>query len=311
MAFNKDIIMQKVQRFGGAMFTPVLMFGVFGIIVAISILFKNPMIMGSIAEQGTGWYDFWYIIEQGAWTVFNQMPLLFAIALPIGLAKKNNARACMESFLIYIIFNYFLSAMLSIWGPDFGVDFAKEAGAGTGLTMIANIKTLDTGMIGAILIATLAVWLHNRLFDVNVPDSLGLFKGSSLVVVAGFALMFPIAYLFCLIWPQFQLGIASLQSFLTGAGVLGVWIYTFLERILIPTGLHHFIYIPFIFGPAVVDGGIQAYWLQHIQQYAVSSQPLIELFPQGGFALHGMSKIFGCPGIALAIYFTEIGRAHV
>ena len=58
MAFNKDIIMQKVQRFGGAMFTPVLMFGVFGIIVAISILFKNPMIMGSIAEQGTGWYDF-------------------------------------------------------------------------------------------------------------------------------------------------------------------------------------------------------------------------------------------------------------
>ena len=83
MAFNKDVVMQKVQRFGGAMFTPVLMFGVFGIIVALSILCKNPMILGSIAEKGTAWYNFWYIIEQGAWTVFNQLPLLFVIGLPI------------------------------------------------------------------------------------------------------------------------------------------------------------------------------------------------------------------------------------
>lgn len=293
MAFNKDVVMQKVQRFGGAMFTPVLMFGVFGIIVALSILCKNPMILGSIAEKGTAWYNFWYIIEQGAWTVFNQLPLLFVIGLPIGLAKKNNARACMEAFLIYIIFNYFVQAMLTLWGPSFGVDFSKEAVAGSGLAMVANIKTLDTGMIGAIVIASLAVYLHGKLFDVNLPDYLGLFKGSSLVVVAGFVLMLPVAYLFCLIWPQFQAGIASLQYFLTSAGVFGVWLYTFLERILIPTGLHHFIYIPFIFGPAVVDGGIQAYWLQHIQEFAQSTKPLIELFPQGGFALHGMSKIFG------------------
>lgn len=304
MALNKDVVMQKVQRFGGAMFTPVLMFGVFGIFVAISILCKNPMILGSIAEKGTAWYNFWYIVEQGAWTVFNQMPLLFAIALPIGLAKKSNDRACMESFLIYIIFNYFVCAMLTLWGPSFGVDFTKEAVGGSGLAMIANIKTLDTGMVGAILIASLAVYLHNKLFDVNLPDYLGLFKGSSLVVVAGFILMLPVALLFCLIWPHFQAGIASLQGFLTTAGVFGVWLYTFLERILIPTGLHHFIYFPFIFGPAVVDGGIQAYWLQHIPEFASSTKPLIELFPQGGFALHGMSKVFAAPGIALAIYTT-------
>lgn len=304
MALNKDVIMQKVQRFGGAMFTPVLMFGVFGIIVALSILFKNPMLIGSVAEKGTGWYNFWWIIEQGAWTVFNQMPLLFAIALPIGLAKKNNARACMESFLIYAIFNYFIGAILTLWGPDFGVDFTQATGAGTGLTTIAGIKTIDTGMVGAIVIASISVWLHGKLFDVNVPESLGLFKGSSLVVIAGFGLMLPVSYLFCLIWPHFQAGIAAMQGFLTSAGVFGVWLYTFCERILIPTGLHHFIYMPFIYGPAVVDGGIQMYWLQHIQEYAASSRPLMELFPQGGFALHGMSKLFGCPGIALAIYFT-------
>nr|WP_309137916.1 PTS transporter subunit EIIC [Aeromonas salmonicida] len=81
-------------------------------------------------------------------------------------------------------------------------------------------------------------------------------------------------------------------------------VYTFLERILIPTGLHHFIYGPFIFGPAAVEGGIQLYWAQHLQEFSQSTRPLIELFPQGGFALHGNSKIFGAMGIALAIYAT-------
>lgn len=304
MSIDKSVIMQKVQRFGGAMFTPVLLFGVFGIMVAIAILCKNPMVFGSIAEQGTGWYNFWFIVEQGAWTVFNQMPLLFVIALPIGLAKKNNARACMEAFLIYIIFNYFISAMLSLWGGSFGVDFSQEARAGSGLAMVASIKTLDMGMIGAIFIASIAVYLHNKFFDVNLPDYMGLFKGSSLVVIVGFILMLPVAYLFCLIWPQFQEFISSLQGFLKSSGVFGVGLYTFLERILIPTGLHHFIYMPFIFGPAAVDIGIQAYWLEHIKDFAASTQPLIQLFPEGGFALHGMSKVFGCPGIALAIYFT-------
>ena len=304
MGLNKDVIMQKVQRFGGAMFTPVIMFGVFGIFVGIAILCKNPMILGSIAEEGTGWWNFWYIVEQGSWTVFNQMALLFCIGLPIGLAKKENARAAMEAFLIFMLFNYFIQSMLTLWGSDFGVDFSKPAGAGTGLTTIANIKTLDTGIVGAIIVSSIAVWLHGKLFDVNVPDYLGIFKGSSLVVVAGFALMIPVAYIFCLFWPKVQLAIASLQVFLTSAGVFGVWLYTFLERFLIPTGLHHFIYLPFIFGPAIVDNGLQAYWLEHIREFAESTKPLIDLYPQGGFSLHGNSKLFGCPGIALAIYAT-------
>ena len=304
MSISKDVIMQKVQRFGGAMFTPVIMFGVFGIFVGISILCNNPMILGSIAEEGTLWHSFWYIVEQGSWTVFNQMALLFCIGLPIGLAKKENARAAMESFLIFMIFNYFIQAMMTLWGPSFGVDFSRQAGAGTGLAMIANIKTLDTGIVGAIIVASIAVWLHNKLFDVNVPEYMGIFKGSSLVVVAGFGLMIPVAYIFCVVWPQVQAAIASLQVFLTSAGVFGVWLYTFLERFLIPTGLHHFIYLPFIFGPAIVDNGILPYWLEHLKEFAESTKPLIELFPQGGFALHGNSKLFGCPGIAMAIYAT-------
>lgn len=297
-------MMEKVQRFGGAMFTPVLLFSFSGIMVALAIIFKNPMIVGSIANEGTVWYGIWSVLESGAWTVFNQMELLFVIGLPIGLAKKANARAAMEAFVVYLTCNYFISSMMEYFGPFFGVDFTQEVGGESGMKLIAGIKTLDTGIIGAIFISAIVVWLHNRYFDTKLPDFLGIFQGSSLIAILGFFAMLPVAFMICLVWPKIQMGIGSMQTFLASAGIFGVWLYTFLERILIPTGLHHFIYTPFIFGPAVVENGITKYWMAHLNEYAQTTTPLKQLFPQGGFALHGNSKIFASPGIAAAFYFT-------
>lgn len=297
-------MMQKIQRFGGAMFTPVLLFAFSGIMVGLAILFKNPEIMGSIAAEGSTWVQVWTLLEEGAWTVFRQLPLLFVIGLPIGLAKKQQARACMEALVVYLTFNYFLSAILTMWGPSFGVDFAQEVGGSSGLAMIAGIKTLDTGMVGSILIAGIVVYLHDKFFDFKLPEFLGTFKGSSFVVMISFFVMIPVAFLMAFIWPKVQGGIALMQGFLTSSGVIGVWVYTFLERFLIPTGLHHFIYSPFIFDSAVVQGGINVYWATNLGEFANSAQSLREMFPAGGFALHGLSKVFGCMGIALAIYAT-------
>ena len=299
---SKDRIMQELQRFGGAMYTPVILFAFFGLTVAISIICKNTMLLGSIADKGTVWYDFWYVVEQGGWTVFAQMPILFAIAVPIGFAKKEPGRAAMESFVIYMCFNYFISGFLSLHGAFFGVDYSQNAGAGTGLAMIANIKTLDMGMLGAIFIACVSAYLHNRFYDTEIPEWLGIFKGPAFVVAVGFAVMIPMALVFCFVWPAVQHVIEQFQFFLKTSGLVGVWCYTFSERILLPAGLHHFIYLPFIFGPAVCDGGIQAYWLQHLQDFATSAQSLKDLFPEGGFALHGSSKVWGLPGAALAMY---------
>ena len=302
MALSKDVIMQNMQRFGGAMYTPVILFAFFGLTVAVSIVCKNEGLLGSIAAQGTLWYDFWFVVEQGAWTVFAQMPILFAIAVPIGFAKKEPARCAMESFVIYMLFNYFISAFLTLHGSAFGVDYSQPAGPGTGLAMIANVKTLDMGMLGAIFIACCTAFLHNHFYDTNIPDWLGIFKGPAFVVAVGFVVMIPMALLFCIVWPAVQHAIEQFQFFLKTSGIVGVWAYTFSEKMLLPAGLHHFIYLPFIFGPAVVDGGIQAYWLGHINDFMVSGQSLRELFPEGGFALHGSGKVFGLPGAALAIY---------
>lgn len=260
--------------------------------------------MGGLANPDGMWYKIWWIVEQGAWTVFNHMPLVFVIGLPIGLAKKQNARACLEAMVIYLTFNYFLGAVLTLWGPAFGVDFAMEAGSGTGLTTIAGIKTLDMGMMGAILVAAIVVYLHNHFFDTELPEFLGIFKGSSFIFVIGFFVMIPVAFLSALIWPKVQMGISSLQGILAGSGAAGVGIYSFLNRILIPTGLHHFVYTPFLYDNVAVQGGIVAYWTKHLTEFAQSAEPLKQLFPQGGFALYGMEKIFGSIGISLAFFST-------
>lgn len=296
--------MEKFQRFGGAMFTPVLLFSFSGLMVAIAIIFKNPMIVGDIATEGTFYYSAWSIVEDGAWTVFNQMELLFVIGLPIALAKFTNARAVMEAIVVYWTFNYFINGMLRYFGPFFDVDFSAEPGSGTGLKLIGGIKTLDTGIVGAILIAAIVIWIHNRYFNVKLPDYLGVFQGSAFVVIIGFFMMLPVAFLTCLIWPRLQIGINNLQAFLQSSGIFGVWMYTFLERILVPTGLHHFIWQPFMLGPAIVEEGITKAWMGNLNTFAQSSQSLKSLFPEGGFALHGMSKIFAAPGIAAAFYAT-------
>ncbi|MBP9478908.1 MAG: PTS transporter subunit EIIC [Sebaldella sp.] len=297
-------MLKKLQRFGGAMFTPVMLFAFAGVVVGLTILFKNPDIFGSMATPDHLWYKIFQVIEEGGWTVFRQMPLLFAVGLPIGLAKKAHARACLETLVSYLTFNYFLSAILTLWGGRFGVDMTQEVGGMSGLTDIAGIKTLDTSIIGAIAISAIIIAIHNRYFDTKLPDFLGIFQGSSFVVIIAFFAMIPCALLTALIWPPIQEGIASMQGFLISSQLFGVWLYTFLERILIPTGLHHFIYGPFIFGPAVVEGGIAKYWAEHLPQFAASTEPIKQLFPQGGFALHGNSKIFGIPGISAAIYVT-------
>ncbi len=303
MGEKKGTFMQKVQRFGGAMFTPVLFFAVFGIIVGTATLFKNSLVFGAIAEPDTTWYKFWDLLYMGANTVFKQMPLLFAIGLPVSLAKKQQARACLETFVIYATFLYLTSTVLQYWGASFGVDFESTART-SGLATVASVKTLDMGILGALLVAGIAVYLHNRFFDLELPKYVETFNGSPFVVLVGFFVMIPVSLAACLIWPHIQHLIAGLQKFLASTGVLGVGVYTFMERLMIPFGLHHFIYAPFLYDAAVVDGGVKAYWVAHLSEFAASEGSLASIFPAGGFALTGMSKMFAPLGICGAIYAT-------
>lgn len=201
-------MLSQIQRFGGAMFTPVLLFPFAGIVVGIAIMLRNPMFVGeALTAPDSLFAQIVHIIEEGGWTVFRNMPLIFAVGLPIGLAKQAQGRACLAVLVSFLTWNYFINAMGMTWGHFFGVDFSAEPTAGSGLTMIAGIKTLDTSIIGAIVISGLVTALHNRYFDKPLPVFLGIFQGSSFVVIVAFLAMIPCAWLTLLGWPKVQLGI--------------------------------------------------------------------------------------------------------
>ena len=286
------------------MFTPVLLFAFAGVVVGIGTLFTTQAIFGDLAATDSLWYLCWNVVLQGGWTVFNQLPLLFAVSLPIGLAKKQNARCCMEALVGYLTFHYFMNTLLSQWGGVFGVDFSAETGSASGLAMIASIKTLDMGMIGALAVSGIIIALHNKFFDTELPDWLGVFNGSVFVYVVSFFVLLPTAVVCCFVWPHVQDGISALQGFLTSTGLVGIWVFTFLERILIPFGLHHLVYSPLYYDNVVVHGGIYAAWATALPTIAASGDSLKELAPWAGFTCTGWSKIFGCTGIALAFYST-------
>ena len=260
--------------------------------------------MGGLADPNALWYQVWNVVLQGGWTVFNQLPLLFVVGLPIGLAKKQQARCCMEALVLYLTFQYFLNTILSQWGPVFGVNFAAKIGGTSGLTTIASIKTLDMGMIGALLISCIVVYLHNKFFDTKLPEWLGTFSGSSFVVIVGFFALIPVAFLAAWLWPMIQNGMRAFQGFVIGAGSIGVWVFIFMERVLIPFGLHHLLYFPFFYDSAIVNGGVISAWAKLLPQMAASTAPLKSMAPWAWPNLTGLSKIFGCPGIALAFYAT-------
>ena len=114
----------------------------------------NQSIFGALAAEEGIWYKIWYMIQEGAWMVFRQIAAIVCNRSSDRTCEKNkNARCVLEAFTIYVTFNYFLSAILKFWGTNFGVDFAAEVGGTSGLANVCGIKTLDTGMLGALIIS--------------------------------------------------------------------------------------------------------------------------------------------------------------
>jgi len=141
-------MLQKIQRFGGAMFAPAMLFSVSGLMVGVSALATTADIVGDLAVYGTPWYAFWTIIQRGSWTVFKRLPLLFAVALPIGLAQKQPARCCLEALVAYFAYCFFLSEIIKLSGDNLGLKYPSSLTSASGITIIDGIKTLDTGIIG-------------------------------------------------------------------------------------------------------------------------------------------------------------------
>lgn len=297
-------MLQKIQRFGGAMFAPAMLFSISGLMVGVSALATSADIVGDLAVCGTPWYVFWTIIQRGSWTVFKRLPLLFAVALPIGLAQKQPARCCLEALVAYFAYCFFLSEIIKLSGDNLGLKYPSSLTSASGITIIDGIKTLDTGIIGPLAVSATVVAIHDRFYDAKVPDWLGTFSGSSLVYLISFFAVFALAAISAAIVPSVYAMTETLRHALTSVGPFGVGIFVLLERALEPMGLHHLLYMPIYYDNLVINDGIYATWSSLLPILSHSTRPLNELAPWAGFTATGWVKLFGLPAIAAAFYST-------
>lgn len=297
-------MLQKIQRFGGAMFAPAMLFSISGLMVGISSLATTVDIVGDMATYGTPWYIFWSIVQRGSWTVFKRLPLLFAIALPIGLAQKQPARCCLEALVAYFAYCFFLSEIIKLSGDNLGLKYPSSLTPASGITVIDGIKTLDTGIIGPLVVSATVVAIHDHFYDAKVPDWLGTFSGSSLVYLISFFAVLALAIVSAAIVPSVYAVTETLRHALAGVGPFGVGIFVFLERALEPMGLHHLLYMPIYYDNLVINDGIYATWTNLLPILSHSTRPLNGLAPWAGFTATGWVKLFGLPAIAAAFYST-------
>ena len=298
-------MMKWLQKLGKALMLPVAALPVCGILMGIGYALA-PAVMGAEGPTTGAAYTIGFLLVKAGGALIDNMAWLFAIGAAVGLADDHDGTAGLAGLVSFLMMQQLLSP---------GVVGTIRAAVGSTLEegtvdYIAFSKIAGNSFIG-ILAAVIGATCYNKFKSTKLPDWLAFFSGKRFVAIATGVISILVSVVLLFVWPVIFDALVAIGNGIAGMDGIGAGIYAFLNRLLIPTGLHHFVYGPFIFGPAVVEGGLQVYWAEHLQAFSQSTEPLKTLFPEGGFALHGNSKVFGSVGIALALYFTAAPENRV
>ena len=303
----KDKVFGVLQRVGRSFMLPIALLPVAGLLLGIGSSFTNETMLETygltgLIHQGTVLYTILDIMNQCGSAVFNNLALLFAMGVAIGMAKKEKEVAALSGAIAYLVMNTAISAMINAAG---GV----EAMAANTTTSMLGITTLQMGVFGGIIVGLGVAALHNRFYKIQLPQVLSFFGGTRFVPIVSTAVYLLVGIAMFYVWPVVQTGIGMLGNLVISSGYAGTFIYGLIERALIPFGLHHVFYMPFwqtaVGGSAIIDG-VTVQGAQNIFFAELASKATTEFsvdatrFMTGKFVF----MIFGLPGAALAMYRT-------
>lgn len=301
----KDKIFGVLQRVGRSFMLPIALLPVAGLLLGIGSSFTNETMLAayglnSVIHPGTLIYTILDVMSQTGSAVFNNLALLFAMGVAIGMARKEKEVAALSGAVAYIIMNTAIQAMINAAG---GV----EAMPANSTTTMLGITTLQMGVFGGIVVGLGVAALHNKFYKIELPQVLAFFGGTRFVPIVSSIVYLVVGIAMFYIWPVVQSGIAALGALVLASGYAGTFIYGLLERALIPFGLHHVFYMPFwqtaVGGTAIIDG-VTVTGAQNIffAELASKSTTVFSISATRFMAGKFPFMMFGLPGAALAMY---------
>lgn len=305
MPIMKDRILNAAQNMGRSFILPIVILPIAGLFLGIGQSMTNPAMihlyhLQSLLGNGTILHAIFMIMRNAGSIVFDNLPLLFAMAVALGFAKKEKEVAVLAAAISFLVMHSAIGTMLTI------TDAAKSMPKGS-VVDVLGITTLQMGVFGGVIVGMGTAMLHNHFYKIQLPSVVSYFGGNRFVPI-----ICSIVYLFvgvCMfyIWPYLQDGIFAIGSVVRNTGYFGTFLYGVSERALIPFGLHHIFYLPFwqtgvggsmVIAGKTVEGAQNIFFAQLADPNTTQFSYEATRFMSGKFPL----MIFGLPGAALAMY---------
>ena len=249
----KDKIFGVLQRVGRSFMLPIAILPVAGLLLGLGSSFTNATTIATyglqgILGEGTLLHSLLIIMNKVGSAIFDNLPLIFAVGVAIGMAKKEKEVAALSALIAYFVMHISINSMLEISGK-IAADgtISKNVLEGT-IASVCGINTLQMGVFGGIIVGLGVAALHNRFHKIVLPNALSFFGGSRFVpIISTITYMF-VGIAMYFVWPIVQNGIYALGGLVTGTGYFGTLIFGIVKRALIPFGLHHVFYLPYLMG---------------------------------------------------------------
>ena len=309
----KDKIFSVLQRIGRSFMLPIAILPVAGLLLGIGSSFTNATTIETygltkILGDGTILHYLLMIMNKVGSAVFDNLPLIFAVGVAIGMAKKEKEVSALSAVIAYFVMNTAINAMLINNGLILeNGEIAESVLEGT-ITSVCGIQSLQMGVFGGIIVGLGVAALHNRFYRIQLPSALSFFGGTRFVPIISTIVYMFVGILMYFVWPAVQNGIFALGGLVTGSGYAGTLIFGLIKRALIPFGLHHVFYMPFwqtAVGGTMEVAGQMVQGGQNIFFSQLADSANIAHFSADAtryFSGEFIFMIFGLPGAALAMY---------